>query len=211
MLFTCPSRYSSTIGHTGVLSLGGWSPQFHARLLVSGVTQEHYYAECIAFAYRAITVSGAPFQGTSASFILRVRRSYNPAPTRRTVWAGPVSLATTQGISVDFSSSGYLDVSVLQVSSIYLCIQYTVTGLQPAGFPHSEIHGSKLVCSSPWLIAAYHVLHRPYMPRHPPYAINYLSPAILRGLDSCRFDALMSRYIVYNGCLADSAPKCLHR
>src|SRR6478672_5151775 len=40
VLFTCPSRYSSTIGHTGVFSLGGWSPQLHARPLVPGVTQE---------------------------------------------------------------------------------------------------------------------------------------------------------------------------
>ena len=31
------------------------------------------------------------------------------------VWAGPVSLAATPGISFDFSSSGYLDVSVPQV------------------------------------------------------------------------------------------------
>ena len=36
------------------------------------------------------------------------------------------------------------------------------------GFPHSEIHGSKLIRSSPWLIAAYHVLHRLSAPRHPP-------------------------------------------
>ena len=43
MLFTCPSRYSSTIGHTGVFRLGGWSPQLHARLLGSGVTQEHHW------------------------------------------------------------------------------------------------------------------------------------------------------------------------
>ena len=35
-----------------------------------------------------------------------------------------------------------------------------VTGLQPAGLPHSEIVGSKPVCSSPTLIAAYHVLRR---------------------------------------------------
>src|SRR3569833_3344190 len=41
VFFTCPSRYSSTIGHTGVFSLGGWSPQLHARTLVPGVTQEH--------------------------------------------------------------------------------------------------------------------------------------------------------------------------
>ena len=33
VLFTCPSRYSSTIGHTGVFSLGGWSPQLHATFL----------------------------------------------------------------------------------------------------------------------------------------------------------------------------------
>ena len=33
------------------------------------------------------------------------------------VWAGPVSLAATPGISVDFSSSGYLDVSVPPVAS----------------------------------------------------------------------------------------------
>ena len=43
MLFTCPSRYSFTIGHTGVFSLGGWSPQLRARFLVPGATQEHCY------------------------------------------------------------------------------------------------------------------------------------------------------------------------
>ena len=68
VLFTFPSRYSFTIGHTRVFSLGGWSPQLHARLLVSGVTQELHYIKCIVFAYRAVTVSGAPFQGTSADF-----------------------------------------------------------------------------------------------------------------------------------------------
>ena len=46
-----------------------------------------------------------------------------------------------------------------------------VTGLQPAGLPHSEIAGSKPVCSSPALIAAYHVLHRLQKPRHPPFAL----------------------------------------
>src|SRR5260370_12592839 len=39
------------------------------------------------------------------------------------------------------------------------------------GFPHSEIRGSKLVRSSPRLIAAYHVLHRLSAPRHPPNAL----------------------------------------
>ena len=41
--------------------------------------------------------------------------------------AGPRSLAATKGISVDFCSSGYLDVSVLRVSFAILCIQITMT------------------------------------------------------------------------------------
>ena len=36
---------------------------------------------------------------------------------RRMVWAIPRSLAATQGVSVDFLSSGYLDVSVPRVRS----------------------------------------------------------------------------------------------
>ena len=39
------------------------------------------------------------------------------------------------------------------------------------GFPHSEIHGSKRACRSPWLIATYYVLHRLLSPRHPPCAL----------------------------------------
>ena len=41
-------------------------------------------------------------------------------------WPIPRSLATTNGISIDFFSSGYLDVSVLRVSSLNLCIQFKV-------------------------------------------------------------------------------------
>ena len=43
------------------------------------------------------------------------------------------------------------------------------------GLPHSEILGSKVVCTSPRLIAAYHVLHRLSVPRHPPYALISLT------------------------------------
>ena len=42
-------------------------------------------------------------------------------------WAVPRSLAATEGISVDFSSSGYLDVSVHQVHLFTLCIQIKMT------------------------------------------------------------------------------------
>ncbi len=49
------------------------------------------------------------------------------------------------------------------------------------GFPHSEIFGSKLIRSSPKLIAAYHVLHRLSAPRHPPNALLALN----RSHDRC--------------------------
>ena len=48
-----------------------------------------------------------------------------------------------------------------------------MSGLQPDGFSHSEICGSKVICTSPQLFAAYHVLHRLWEPRHPPYALFF--------------------------------------
>ena len=73
--------------------------------------------------------------------------------------AVPISLATTLGISVDFFSCSYLDVSVRRVRFTHLCIQCVMT--TRAGFPHSEICGSKCVCSLP---AAYRKLLRPSSP-----------------------------------------------
>ena len=43
------------------------------------------------------------------------------------------------------------------------------------GLPHSEIAGSKRICRSPTLIAAYHVLHRLSVPRHPSCALGSLT------------------------------------
>ncbi len=42
------------------------------------------------------------------------------------------------------------------------------------GFPHSDTSGSRVVCTSPELIAACRVLHRLLTPRHPPYALSNL-------------------------------------
>ena len=52
---------------------------------------------------------------------------------------------------------------------------HTVTEVCSAGFPHSEIHGSGLICSSPWLFAAYRVFLRLLVPRHPPCALVRLT------------------------------------
>jgi hypothetical protein len=48
-------------------------------------------------------------------------------------------------------------------------------GITRRGFPHSEISGSKRVCRSPKLIAAYYVLHRLPTPRHSPCALTSLT------------------------------------
>lgn len=97
--------------------------------------------------------------------------------------AGPRSLAATRGVSIDFLSSGYLDVSVPRVCSLrpmYSVLKYLVKNIinyrgnyneLSGGLPHSEIHGSKLILSSPWLIAEYHVFHRLLLPRHSPNAL----------------------------------------
>ncbi len=57
--------------------------------------------------------------------------------------------------------------------------------MNPTGFPHSEISGSKHVNNSPELIAAYHVLHRLPMPRHPPLALTSLSKKNMIKLSYC--------------------------
>src|ERR1700729_3915963 len=60
-------------------------------------------------------------------------------------------------------------------ASSHLCIQWVIPGFCPGGFPHSEISGSTPVCGSPKLIAACHVLHRLFLPRHPPCALSSLT------------------------------------
>ena len=60
------------------------------------------------------------------------------------------------------------------------------------GLPHSEIHGSKLILSSPWLIAEYHVFHRLLLPRHSPNALLALD---LIQKEQDLLDALPLRYL----------------
>ena len=65
-----------------------------------------------------------------------------PRIARNSVWPLSVSLAATPEIDVSFSSSGYLDVSVPRVPFLTLWIGVRMTGVLPAGFPHSDIYGS---------------------------------------------------------------------
>ena len=123
-----------------------------------------------SFAYGAFTLSGRLSQNLSARFVESIMRS-EPQNARTLVWPLSISLAATLEIDVSFSSSGYLDVSVHRVPFHTLWIGVWMTGVFPAGFPHSDICGSMVICTSPQLFAAYHVFLRLLVPRHPPCAL----------------------------------------
>ena len=129
------------------------------------------------FGYGALTLSGRLFQSRSPAVTESLMQS-EPRDARITVWALPRSLAATYGIDVSFSSSGYLDVSVHLVPLHTLWIGVWIHEVFSCGFPHSEICGSMDICSSPQLIAAYHVFHRLLVPRHPPCALSSITSFI---------------------------------
>ena len=129
------------------------------------------------FAYGAFTLCGRLSQNLSARIAESIMRS-EPQRARTLVWPLSRSLAATYEIDVSFSSSPYLDVSVQAVPFHTLWIGVWMTGVCPAGFPHSDIHGSKIICISPWLFAAYHVFLRLSVPRHPPCALFCLTSSM---------------------------------
>ena len=131
----------------------------------------------LSFAYGAFTLSGRLSQNRSAKLVESIMRS-EPRNARTPVWPLSLSLAATHKIDVSFSSSGYLDVSVHRVPFRTLWIGVRMTGVLPAGFPHSDICGSRDICSSPQLFAAYHVFLRLLVPRHPPCALFCLTSSI---------------------------------
>ena len=75
-------------------------------------------------------------------------------------------------------------------------IQYMMTELHSAGFPHSEIHGSMAGFAYPWLIADPCVLRRLLVPRHSPCALCSLT-IILKSLGSFS-NSLDDKFVVIN-------------
>ena len=131
-------------------------------------------AASVVFTYATLTLFGV--LSHTLRLTTRVLKAvHTPNVFLHSVWPLPRSLATTYGISVDFSSSPYLDVSVQAVPLIYLFIQYMIRTLLMRGLLHSDTLGSIRACRSPRLFAAYRVLLRLLMPRHPPCALISLN------------------------------------
>ena len=131
-----------------------------------------------SFAYGAFTLSGWLSQNHSAKLIRSITRSEPRMHAFRFGLFRFRSPLLTESLVV-FSSSGYLDVSVHRVPFHTLWIGVWMTGVCPAGFPHSDISGSSDICSSPKLFAAYHVFHRLLVPRHPPCALSSITNSLL--------------------------------
>ena len=97
--------------------------------------------------------------------LLPCRPPLNPrrASTPR-VWAGPLSLAATRGVTVVLLSSAYLDVSVRRVRPHHRW----VLRLPRSGLPHSGIRGSMAARASPRPFAACRALRRLREPQASP-------------------------------------------
>ena len=112
VLFTFPSRYLFTIGHQEVFSLARWSGQLPTELHVLRGTREMYYcfffflptrlSLSLAALSRAIQLRRK--SATQKLYLLNIH-PHNPYITTHTgyhiiqVWAVPLSLTTTEGIT----------------------------------------------------------------------------------------------------------------
>ena len=170
VLFTFPSRYWFAIGLPGVFSLAGWSRRIRAELLVLRVTQDYtrpHSASITGLSPSMVELSRSFFSLSAYHVVvLQPRLCVATQP----VWALPRSLATTGGITILFSLPAGTKMFQFPAFASLPCAVIIV--LQTIGLSHSEIRGSKVICTYPRLIAACHVLHRLREPRHPPDALT---------------------------------------
>lgn len=149
VLFSVRSRYSFTIGLSGVFSLRVWSPQIHAGFHESGVTQVPTWAD---FATRT---GLSPSLGSLSSVFhsrpqSRYCRPYNPAEQapRFGLWRFRSPLLTpSHAISLPRATK------MFQFTRLAPTLR-SVMWVLHMGLPHSDIRGSQVRCTYPRLFAA---------------------------------------------------------
>ncbi len=178
VLFAFPSRYSFTIGHQGVFSLGGWSPRIQTAFHVHRPNWDPRRSGR-AFGHGAVTRYGSAFQRIGLT--VPVPRPSPATPKSKLFGLG--SCAFARHYSRNLSRFLFLWVlrcftspRVASTDYVFIREYHPMTG---GGLPHSEISGSKPVDGSPKLIAVFRVLHRLLMPRHPSCARIRLARNIL--------------------------------
>ena len=143
-----------------------WSARVHTAFHVCRITQEHPRASS-DFGYGDFTLFVGTFQVLHLSFEVPRRGPTTPGTSPRFGLFRFRSPLLTESILFlflrllrCFTSPGIACFSL----SLFRKRRCRITSIR---LPHSEISGSKRVCRSPKLIAAYHVLHRLLAPRHP--------------------------------------------
>ena len=125
----------------------------------------------VLFVYGAVTLFGCAFHRSSTKDSSDVCRSTTPRsmllglasfPFARRYLGNHVCFLFLRVLRC-FSSPG-----ALLADYGFIC---GCPGIALDGFPHSDVHGSTLACSSPWLFAACRVLLRRLAPWHPPCAL----------------------------------------
>ena len=145
MLFTFPSRYSCTIGLTGVFSLAGWARLIHTGLLVSRATQD----------------TARPRHATntelSSSVVELSRTFFSQSKCQKAVLQPRTCTKYTCGLGWSPVARHYwgnhccfLLLEVLRCFSSLRSPHYKkvmIITLQVIGLSHSEIHGSMVICT----------------------------------------------------------------
>ena len=126
VLFTFPSRYYSLSVTWSYLALRDGPRSFRPDFSCPDVLRISARLPFL-FAYKRFTSFAVSFQILRLSPFLAFSRLLTPKMSPPSVWAPPISLATTLGITFVFFSFGYLDVSVPRVPLLYLSIQYNIT------------------------------------------------------------------------------------
>ena len=130
------------------------------------------------FEYETITLFGSSFQ----KLLLSILSPHCRPTTPRSKLLGLAFFAFARRYLRNHSYFLFLQLLRCFSSLRYLSICYVFTDewqAKLAGFPHSEIAGSKRTYSSPTHIVVSHVLRRLLVPRHPPcalinFAIKYI-------------------------------------
>ena len=167
VLFAFPSRYLFTIGHRGVFRLGEWSPRIRTGFHVSRPNWDPG-RPARGFRLRGFHPLWPGLPAGSPILSSAMARSRNPGKQasrfgllrfRSPLLAQSLLISSPPGTEM-FHFPGCRSCRTIEFIRRHRPIE-------DGGFPHSEIHGSKPVDGSPWLIAVCRVLHRLMMPRHP--------------------------------------------
>ena len=170
VLFTFPSRYYALSVAISYLALGGGPPCFPPDFSCPVVLW--YQLCCLLFRVRGFHALWPGFPSRSTIYLKSLMLTHNPEehaprfglfPFRSPLLRKSIIFFLFLRVLRCFTSPGPL----LHTYVFSMWFWWFAT----SEFPHSDICGSMLTCSSPQLFAACHVLLRRMAPRHPPCAL----------------------------------------